>query len=144
MITNGLMVANQLVSNDQVEVTMLGGALRGFNATITGPDAESMLNRVHATYAFVGTDAVDPLRGITSRTYAQARLKAAMIGNAQRTYVVADSSKLGEHGLFHYWSELPADWGLVTDEGADPTVLMHLRAAGAQSIILAPPTGETW
>ena len=74
----------------------------------------------------------------------QARLKAAMIGNAQRTYVVADSSKLGEHGLFHYWSELPADWGLVTDEGADPTVLMHLRAAGAQSIILAPPTGETW
>lgn len=144
-ITNGLMVANQLVSNDQVEVTMLGGALRGFNATITGPDAESMLNRVHATYAFVGTDAVDPLRGITSRTYAQARLKAAMIGNAQRTYVVADSSKLGEHGLFHYWSELPDDWGLVTDEGADPTVLMHLRAAGAQSIILAPPpTGETW
>ncbi|MEZ5090671.1 MAG: hypothetical protein R2719_13750 [Micropruina sp.] len=51
------------------------------------------------------TDAVDPLRGITPHLRAQARLKAAMIANAQRTYVVADSSKLGEHGLFHYWSE---------------------------------------
>lgn len=145
VITNGLMVANQLVSNDQVGVTMLGGALRGFNATITGPDAESMLNRVHATYAFIGTDAVDPIRGITSRTYAQARLKAAMMSNAQRTYVVADSSKLGEHGLFHYWSELPDEWGLVTDEAADPTVLAQLRTAGADSIILAPPLAtETW
>ena len=150
VITNGLMVANQLVSNDQVGVTILGGALRGINATITGPDAESMLNRVQATYAFIGTDAVDPVRGLTSRTYAQARLKAAMMGNAQRTYVVADSSKLGEHGLFHYWSELPDDWGLVTDEAADPAVLAELRAAGAGSIILAPrpttplPAPEDW
>ena len=130
VITNGLMVANQLVSNDQVGVTILGGALRGINATITGPDAESMLNRVQATYAFIGTDAVDPVRGLTSRTYAQARLKAAMMGNAQRTYVVADSSKLGEHGLFHYWSELPDDWGLVTDRGGRPR--RTGRAAGGR------------
>ena len=68
-----------------------------------------------------------------------------MMGNAQRTYVVADSSKLGEHGLFHYWSELPDDWGLVTDEAADPAVLDELRAAGADSIILAPPLDtEDW
>lgn len=149
VITNGLMVANQLVSNDQVGVTILGGALRGINATITGPDAESMLNRVQATYAFIGTDAVDPVRGLTSRTYAQARLKATMMDNAQRTYVVADSSKLGDHGLFHYWSELPADWGLVTDDAADPAVLARLRSAGAGSIILAsqpaaPPLTENW
>lgn len=145
VITNGLMVANQLVSEDQVGVTILGGALRGINATITGPDAESMLNRVHATYAFIGTDAIDPVRGLTSRTYAQARLKAAMMENAQRTYVVADSSKLGEHGLFHYWSELPDQWGLVTDDAADPEVLDELRSAGADSIILAPPLDtEDW
>ncbi|MFT3970336.1 MAG: DeoR/GlpR family DNA-binding transcription regulator [Micropruina sp.] len=145
VITNGLMVANQLVSNDQVGVTILGGALRGINATITGPDAESMLNRVQATYAFIGTDALDPVRGLTSRTYAQARLKAAMMANAQHTYVVADSSKLGEHGLFHYWSDLPDHWGLVTDEAAEVAVLDELRAAGADSIVLAPARDtEEW
>ncbi|MFT4294885.1 MAG: DeoR/GlpR family DNA-binding transcription regulator [Micropruina sp.] len=146
VITNGLRVANQLVPQDQVRVTVLGGSLRGINETITGSDAESMLNRVEATYAFIGTDAVDPVRGITSRTYEQARLKAAMLRNSQRTYLVADSSKLGEHGLFHYWSELPSEWGLVTDEDADPAVLAQLRAAGACSIIIAPlsSTEENW
>lgn len=145
VITNGLRAANQLALYDQVRVTILGGSLRGFNATITGPDAESMLNRVQATFAFVGTDAIDPVRGITSRTYEQARLKSAMLRNAQRTYLVADSSKLGEHGPFHYWSDLPADWGLVTDEAADPAALAELRAAGASSIIIAPSlTGKNW
>lgn len=137
VITNGLRPANQLSAYDQVRVTILGGALRGFNATITGPDAESMLSRVQATYAFIGTDAVDPVRGITSRTYEQARLKSAMMRHAQRAYIVADSSKLGEHGPFHYWSELPSDWGLITDTGADPVALAALRAAGAGSLVIA-------
>ena len=138
VITNGLRVINQLVPCDRVSVTVLGGSLRGINETILGSDAEAMLNRVHATFAFLGTDAVDPVRGITSRTYEQSRLKSTMMQNAERVYAVADSSKLGEHDLSHYWAALPPGWGLVTDDGADPAALAELRAAGASSILVAP------
>ena len=142
VITNGLRVVQQLVPYERVRVTVLGGSLRGFNETTYGPDAEAMLRHVYATFAFIGTDAVDPRRGITSRTYEQARLKSIMLSNTQQVYVVADSSKLGRHQPFNYWSTLPAGWGLITDDGAAPEALTELRAAGAEDIIVARTPGE--
>ncbi|QGF23268.1 DeoR/GlpR family DNA-binding transcription regulator [Raineyella fluvialis] len=143
VVSNGLRVVRQLVPYAQVRVTVLGGSLRGFNETTYGPDAEAMLQHVYATLAFVGTDAVDPQRGITSRTYEQARLKSLMLQNSQQVFVVADSSKLGQHQAFNYWSPLPAGWGLITDDGADPEALEELRAVGATEIIIAPTARET-
>lgn len=140
VITNGLRIVHQLVACERVRVTVLGGSLRGFNETIYGADAEDMLRRVCATIAFIGTDAVDPVRGITSRTYEQARLKSTMIQQAEQVYLVADSTKLGEHPPFQYWSALPREWGLITDDGADPDALAELRRVGATSIIVAPTT----
>ncbi|MGC3995628.1 MAG: DeoR/GlpR family DNA-binding transcription regulator [Propionicimonas sp.] len=140
VITNGLRIVHQLVACERVRVTVLGGSLRGFNETIFGADAEEMLGRVCATIAFIGTDAIDPVRGITSRTYEQARLKSAMVRQAEQVYFVADASKLGEHPPFQYWSKLPAEWGLITDDGADPAALAELRQVGATSIIVAPTT----
>ncbi|MFT4108670.1 DeoR/GlpR family DNA-binding transcription regulator [Propionicimonas sp.] len=141
VITNGLRVVHRLVACERVRVTVLGGSLRGFNETIYGADAEEMLGRICATTAFIGTDAIDPLRGITSRTYEQARLKSAMLRQTEQVYLVADSSKLGEHPPFQYWSTLPRAWGLITDDGADPATLAELRQAGATSIIVAPTHG---
>lgn len=138
VITNGLRIVHQLVPCEHVRVMVLGGSLRGFNETIYGADAEDMLRRVFATIAFIGTDAVDPARGITSRTYEQARLKSMMMQHAEQVYVLADSSKLGEHTPFNYWSTLPREWGLITDDGAEQAALDGLRHAGATSIIVVP------
>jgi DeoR family fructose operon transcriptional repressor len=141
VITNGLRIVHQLMPRERVRVTVLGGSLRGFNETIYGADAEEMLRRVCATIAFIGTDAIDPIRGITSRTYEQARLKSTMLQQAEQVYLVADSAKLGEHPPFHYWSPLPPTWGLITDDGADPAALASLRAVGAAPVIVATTAG---
>lgn len=138
VITNGLRIVHQLVHCERIRVTVLGGSLRGFNETIYGADAEEMLRRVCATIAFIGTDAVDPVRGVTSRTYEQARLKSTMIQQADQVYFLADSSKLGEHPPFQYWSALPREWGIITDDGADPAALAELGQAGAAPIIVVP------
>ncbi len=138
VITNGLRIVHRLVPWERVRVMVLGGSLHGFNETISGSDAEAMLRRVCATTAFIGTDALDAVRGITARTYEQAQLKTTMIRQAEQVFVVADSSKLGEHPPFHFWSELPPTWGLITDEGADPDTLVTLRMSGASPIIVAP------
>ncbi len=134
IVTNGLRVINRLVTHDQVRVLVLGGSLRGFNETIHGGEAEAMLRRIYAKRAFVGADALDPVRGVASRTYEQSRLKSLMIENAAEVYVVADASKLTD-GNFNFWSELPRHWTLVTSADADERHLAPLRSAGADIVV---------
>ncbi|MGC3995627.1 MAG: DeoR/GlpR family DNA-binding transcription regulator [Propionicimonas sp.] len=134
VVTNGLRVINRLAQHDRTSVLVLGGALRGFNETISGPDAEAMLSRVYARFAFIGGDGVDPRRGVASRTYEQSRIKSLMMERAARVFVVADASKLGDE-TFPYWSALPDEWGLITDHDADRAALAALRSAGATDII---------
>jgi DeoR/GlpR family transcriptional regulator of sugar metabolism len=134
VVTNGVRVINRLAPLENVRVLVLGGTLRGINETITGPDTEEMLDRVYAEYAFVGVDAIDPKRGIASRTYEQSRVKSMMMRNAAKVVIVADSSKLLDQN-FHYWSALPQEWTLITDHEADRDALAKLRDSGSASII---------
>jgi DeoR/GlpR family transcriptional regulator of sugar metabolism len=134
VVTNGVRVISRLAPLEHVRVLVLGGALRGINETITGPDTEEMLSRVFAEYAFVGADGIDPRRGIASRTYEQSRVKALMMRNAAKVVIVVDSSKLLDQN-FHYWSALPQEWTLVTDHEADRDALAKLRDSGSVTVI---------
>lgn len=137
VITNGLRCISQLVLRERARVLVMGGNLRGVNETICGPDAEAMLKRVFADYAFIGADAVDHERGVASRTYDQSRLKTLMMRQAVQVFVIADSSKLlsFDEEVSSFWSELPRKWGLITDIDADPTHLEILRGVGADPVI---------
>ncbi|WP_194793287.1 DeoR/GlpR family DNA-binding transcription regulator [Raineyella fluvialis] len=137
VVTNGLRIIVRLVASDNVKVLVLGGSLRGFNETIHGADAEAMLRRVYARYAFVGADAIHPRRGVASRTYEQARLKSLMMESAAEVVVVSDSSKLGDSS-FNHWSPMPPRWTLITDQEADPAVLESLRGTGADVVLCGP------
>ncbi len=137
VFTNGVGAVNVLLGKDDVSVFVLGGRLRSVNQTISGPDAEHMLHSVVADYAFIGTDAVHPQYGIASRTLEQSRLKTVMMQRTRQIVVVADRRKLSTD-QFNYWSPLPAQWRLITDDDADPAALDELRATGAQ-IDLAQP-----
>jgi DeoR/GlpR family transcriptional regulator of sugar metabolism len=136
VVTNGVRVITRLAPLENVRVLVLGGGLRGINETITGPDTEAMLDRIYAVYAFMGADAIDPKRGIASRTYEQSRVKSMMMRNAAKVVIVADSSKLLEQNS-HYWSALPQEWTLITDHEADRDALAKLRASGSVSVITA-------
>ena len=137
VFTNGVGAVNVLLSNDDVSVVVLGGRLRSVNQTISGPDAEHMLQSVVADYAFIGTDAVHPQYGIASRTLEQSRLKTLMMQRTRQIVVVADRRKLSTD-QFNYWSPLPARWRLITDDDADPAALDELRATGAQIDLTHP------
>jgi DeoR family transcriptional regulator, aga operon transcriptional repressor len=116
---------------------VLGGRLRPLNETISGAEAENMLRSVVADYAFIGADAVHPQFGIASRTLEQSRLKTLMMQRARHTVVVADRRKLTTD-QFNYWSPLPAEWRLITDDEADAAALDELRTVGAQVDIAHP------
>ncbi len=137
VITNGLGAINRLVESEVVSVVVLGGALRRTNQTIGGLAAEAMLRHFHASTAFMGADAVDPRWGIASRTPEQCQLKSLMMERAERVVVVVDSSKLDRDG-FHYWSPLPPNCQIITDEEASPASLNALRESGLADITVVP------
>lgn len=137
VFTNSIGVINILLRNEDVSMVVLGGRLRSLNGAISGAEAENMLRSVVADYAFIGADAVHPHYGIASRTMEQSRLKTLMTQRARRTVVVTDSRKLYTDE-FNYWSPLPTEWLLITDDLADPEALDSLRSVGAQTVATNP------
>jgi DeoR/GlpR family transcriptional regulator of sugar metabolism len=142
VFTNGIGAINVLLNKDDVSVVVLGGRLRPMNQTISGPEAEHMLHALVADYAFIGTDAVHPQYGIASRTIEQSRLKTLMMQRARQIVVVADRRKLSTD-QFNYWSSLPAQWRLITDDDAEPAALDKLRSTGAQIDLTHPLRAPT-
>ena len=61
-------------------------------------------------------------------------VKRALIRGARRVYAVVDHSKLGRTA-FSTICPLDALTGLVTDDGADPSILSAFKAAGLEIIL---------
>jgi DeoR/GlpR family transcriptional regulator of sugar metabolism len=137
VFTNGIGAVNILLGKENVSVVVLGGRLRSVNQTISGAEAENMLGSVVADCAFIGADAVHPQYGVASRTLEQSRLKTLMMQRARQIVVVVDRRKLGTD-QFNYWSPVPRQWRLITDDGADPAALDDLRNSGAQIDLTHP------
>jgi DeoR family fructose operon transcriptional repressor len=138
VVTNGVAATNALLEYGDTEIVVLGGRLRRINQTISGAAAEQMVRGLYADIAFIGADAVDPRRGVASRTLEQSTLKSLMAEHARTVVVVADSTKL-TGGWTSYWSPLQRPWVLLTDDGADPELLESFRAADPRLEIVACP-----
>jgi DeoR/GlpR family transcriptional regulator of sugar metabolism len=141
IMTNGLAATTTLLDYGDADVILLGGRVRRINQTISGSVAEQMVRTVYADIAFIGADAVDPARGIASRTLEQARLKSLMAEHARTVVVVADSTKLS-CAWTPYWSPMDRPWTLLTDEGADPELIESFRSPDAHLQVVVCPFPE--
>ena len=87
------------------------------------------LDQLKADVAFIGCNGVDPARGFTNTNIAEAEIKQAMVRSAEKTVFLADHDKIGQVASAFVADISGADL-LITDEGADATVLGNLRADG--------------
>ncbi len=138
VVTNGIAATATLLEQGDTEIIVLGGRLRRINQTISGASAEQMVRGLYADIAFIGADAVDPRRGVASRTLEQSTLKSLMADHARTVVVVADSTKL-TGGWTSYWSPMTTPWLLLTDDRAAPEVLASFRAADPRLEIVVCP-----
>lgn len=95
VITNGLTVAQELATVDQVRVILIGGDLRTENMSMVGPQAEAMLASIWCDQVFLGAGAVAEDEAIYSRDDREASLNALMLRRAPYRVLVTDASKLG-------------------------------------------------
>ena len=94
-----------------------------------------MLQDFSCSKLYLGVDGIDLEYGLSTTTLMEAGLNRAMIRTAQKTIVLADSSKFGRRG-FSKICDLEAVDRIITDNGIQPLYLDRLRERGIEVIVV--------
>lgn len=114
VITSDLHIALFLSEFKQIEVTIIGGRIDESSQSCIGDHGRKLLQGIWPDLAFVSCNGWDLEKGVTSPTEEKAALKRALIDNAQRRVLLADSSKYGAWSLFNV-ARLDSLTDIVTD-----------------------------
>ncbi|AIR64918.1 DeoR family transcriptional regulator [Cedecea neteri] len=134
-MTNGINVANALLEAEGVEVLMTGGHLRRQSLSFYGDSAEQSLQNYHFDMLFLGVDAIDPERGVSTHNEDEARLNRKMCEVAERIIVVTDSSKFNRSSL-HKIIDIQRIHRVITDKGIPADSLIALRKSGIDVVLV--------
>lgn len=134
-ITSALNVAQALVPHQQIEVILLGGVLRKSSTSVAGHYAEKILEDFSCSKLFLGVDGIDTEFGLTTTNVMEAQLNRKMIAAAQKTIVLADSSKFGKRG-FGKICAIEDIEQVITDKGISPHFQERLTSLGIEVTIV--------
>ena len=95
VVTNSLLVGNELAEVKHVELFVIGGYVSGHLAATMGEMALQNMDSFHVDKAFIGVHSIDFQVGVTSIAQPQMQVKRAIFKAAKKVYVLADSSKFG-------------------------------------------------
>lgn len=98
VITNDIHIAAELMDS-HLSVVLTGGNLQNDTGALSGAITEDFIRATHVDLCFLGAHAVDVRAGITAPTHDKAYVKKRMIEAAERTWLVADSSKVHERSF---------------------------------------------
>lgn len=131
VFTNTLPIALALVENPLLTVFTFGGRLRGNTLAEVDDWTLRALRETNVDVAFLGTNALSLERGLTTPDPAEASVKRAMLGSAQRRVLLVDHSKFGNVSTTQHATLGDIDL-LITDTGIAPDDLASLREAGVE------------
>jgi DeoR/GlpR family transcriptional regulator of sugar metabolism len=134
VITTSLAVLSQLQFAENINLIVLGGQVRRGNADLTGGLTEYALDFLAGDIAFLGADAVGPDGSTYNSDIRLARVDQKMRERCSKTYIVADSHKIGKTALARNGSILDCA-GLITDGEADARWVQAMIRAGANVIV---------
>lgn len=135
-MTNGMNVANALLDAEGVELLMTGGHLRRQSQSFYGDQAEQSLQNYHFDMLFLGVDAIDLERGISTHNEDEARLNRRMSEVAEKIIIVTDSSKFNRSSLHKIIDMQRVDM-IIVDEGIPAESLEGLRKSGIDVILVS-------
>jgi len=137
VITNSLNIALILEALSGVQVIVTGGTLRPLQHSLVAPMGTLLLDQLKADVAFLGCNGVDPTHGFTNSNIAEAEIKQAMVRSAGKTIFLADHDKIG-HVASAFVTDVSGADLLITDAGADASVLSNLEGDGLAIEVVRP------
>ena len=133
VITNSVLVIQELMNSPSVELFVSGGILRKPSMSLIGATASFMFEQLHADILFLGAAGFSIDKGLSGINIIEAETKRQMIKNSSTVCLLADSSKREKMFLAHVCGWDSIDY-FITDylEDAD---LTRLSEQGVKVVI---------
>lgn len=93
VVTNNMNVANILVDNTECEIIVAGGTLRRSDGGLVGTITMRTIEQFKFDYAVIGCSALDHDGDLLDFDIREVGVSQTIIGQARRTYLVADATK---------------------------------------------------
>jgi DeoR family fructose operon transcriptional repressor len=133
-LTNSLFAAIELAHRPELAVHVAGGELRPQDMVCSGPDTATFFAGFYADRAFLGSGGVHPRAGLTDYYPNEVAVRQLLLDRADEIHVLADSTKLGQVALRQVCG-LDQITSVITDSGADPSIVAQLGAEGVQVLV---------
>lgn len=134
ILTSALNIAIVLTEKPMIDVIQLGGIVRKTSTSVGGSFTENMLSQFACSQLFLGVDGIDVHYGCTTSNLMEANVNQLMIEAAQRTIILADSSKFGKKGFGRICSFDVVD-KIITDDHVNEKTVKILEDMGIEVII---------
>lgn len=131
VITAAINVTSILSRDKDIEIIQLGGFVRHSSVSTVGNYAEKILEDFSCSKLYLGVDGIDLNYGLTTTNAMEASLNRGMMRVAQKTIVLADSSKFGRRG-FSKICDLDSVDHIITDKNISQSTLDALRERGIE------------
>lgn len=100
IITNGINVAQCLVSNTNINVMIPAGSVNRNTLSVSGSESLSFIDKINIELAFMSASAFSLEAGFTVSNINEAELKRKVISRAKKTIMLIDNQKIGKDLLF--------------------------------------------
>lgn len=128
VVTNAVNIAALLAVRPHIRVMVTGGVLNARSYELVGPLAQSALAKITLDLAFVGVNGLDPTIGPMVGDEMEAAINEQMIQQAEHSYLVVDSTKIGSRS-FIILNREEVD-GVITDDQLSGPQRAELEASG--------------
>lgn len=129
IITNSMATAGIFEDSQSVDVVLAGGNLRKLNGSLVGPNALDTLKKYCADYCFVSPPSIDERFGLTDHNEEESRIRACMLEQSKKRYLVADHTKFGWAAVNCIAAISMIDM-VITDSETDQKWFRWLKNAG--------------
>ncbi|MGC9467607.1 MAG: DeoR/GlpR family DNA-binding transcription regulator [Anaerolineae bacterium] len=133
VITNSLVVAQELLGLPNATVVMPGGTLHHDTASLIDASGLALLARYNIARGFFGAHGLTVEDGLTDVSEPEANLKRPIVGMCRHVVAVLDATKWGRSGIASFASVEDIDT-VVTDEEAPKEMVAQVRDLGVDVI----------
>ena len=142
LVTNSIETARYLVGRNDHRVLIVGGELRGHDGAVLGAEAIEFVRQVRADWAILSIGAFDLRGGLMDYDMEEALFARALLSQADRVAIVADSTKFGRRSLVTICPLKSVD--IIVTEASPPALFESLLREAEVEIVLAgePPLTE--
>lgn len=134
VITNALNIALILGARPGYAVHMPGGQFKAPTLSVSGDKSVDYFQNIFAGKLFLATAGVSFDAGLTLPSFADLKLKEAMIASVSHVYLVADSTKVNRTS-FARLGTLDVVHSFITDDGISDADASAFEAYGIELII---------